>query len=102
MTARTVTTLEARATTKSLLAGGFLPLKEVATRAKMHPVTAKKALDQDGQTPTKLGRRCFYRIEQLDGLLTHRAYVQLSSTADVSNPEPVVVSFDANGSEPTE
>ncbi len=101
MTTRTVTTLEyrARSTTKSLLADGFMPLKEVATRANMHPVTAKKALDQDGQTPTKLGRRCFYRIEQLDGLLTDRAYLQVSTQ---SNPEPVVVSFDANGSEPTE
>lgn len=107
MTTKTIT-LEAKATTKSLIAGGFLPLKEVAARARMHAVTAKKQLEKDGQSPTKLGRRCFYRLEQLDGLLTHRAYVELSVSRveqenDMSNlAEPPAVSFDANGSEPTE
>lgn len=84
-----VTTLEARATTKSLVAGGFVPLKEVAKHAGKHPVTMKRMLDVDSQVPTKLGRRCFYRLDQLDGVLSHRVYKALETADAEIAPEAV-------------
>lgn len=95
----TVTTLEARATTKSLVAGGFVPLKEVAKHAGKHPVTVKKLLDADSQTPTKLGRRCFYRLDQLDGVLSHRVYKALETADTEAEMAPEAKPEDAPSAE---
>lgn len=73
----TATTLEARATSKELVERGFLSLKTIAQTCKRHPVTVKKVLAENGQEPTRVGRRCFYTKEQAGFVLTHQQFIAL-------------------------